>query len=96
MNDTTVETPAAEAVAETPQETPVPEAAEQIEQVEQVEQVEQPTVEEVQQPSKLEDLLEALGEIPDKPSEALLENLNAKSVENLPDRGSVFVSLNRR
>ena len=85
MNDTTVEIPTAEAVAETPQETPVPEAAEQIEQVEQVEQVEQPTVEEVQQPSKLEDLLEALGEIPDKPSEALLENLNAKSVENLPD-----------
>lgn len=82
MNDTTVETPAAEAVAETPQETPVPEAAEQ---TEQTEQVEQPTVEEVQQPSKLEGLLDALGEIPEKPSEALLESLDAKSVENLPD-----------
>ena len=88
MNETTVETPATEVAAETPQETPAPVAAEQTEQteqVEQVEQVEQPTVEEVQQPSKLEDLLEALGEIPDQPSEALLGNLDAKSVRNLPD-----------
>ena len=97
MNDT-VETPAAEVVAETPQETPAPEAAEQ--QVEQVDQVdvqqeaaseqiepEQPTTEEVQKvsPERLESLLDALGEIPETPSEALLETLDAKSVENLPD-----------
>ena len=97
MNDT-VETPATEVAAEIPQETPAHEAAEQ--QVEQVDQVdvqqeaaseqiepEQPTTEEVQKvsPERLESLLDALGEIPETPSEALLETLDAKSVENLPD-----------
>tara|TARA_R110000851_G_scaffold55141_4_gene129557 strand:+ start:61 stop:1065 length:1005 start_codon:yes stop_codon:yes gene_type:complete len=94
MNDT-VETPATEVAAEIPQETPAHEAAEQ--QVDQVdvqqeaasEQIEpeQPTTEEVQKvsPERLESLLDALGEIPETPSEALLETLDAKSVENLPD-----------
>tara|TARA_R110000824_G_scaffold400108_1_gene606909 strand:+ start:456 stop:1418 length:963 start_codon:yes stop_codon:yes gene_type:complete len=78
MSETTVETPTPE-VAE-PQveiETPVIETAEP--PVEPVAEAEQPT-----DPSKLESLLEALGEIPDKPSEALLESLDARSIENLP------------
>jgi hypothetical protein len=84
-----VETPATpEVVAETPVvetlETPVVEAAEpEVEAVEAAEPVEeavQPT-----DPSRLESLLDALGEIPEQPSEALLENLDAKSVQNLPD-----------
>jgi hypothetical protein len=82
MNETTVETPTPE-VAETPVETPVVKAAEpQVETTEATEpvvEVEQPT-----DPSRLESLLDALGEIPEKPSEALLENLDARSIENLP------------
>ena len=81
MSETTVETPTPE-VAE-PQveiETPVIEVIETAETpVEPVAEAEQPT-----DPSKLESLLEALGEIPDKPSEALLESLDARSIENLP------------
>jgi len=85
MNETTVDTPTPE-VAETPVETPVVEAAEPqvetteaVETVEAVAEVEQPT-----DPSRIESLLDALGEIPEKPSEALLENLDARSIENLP------------
>lgn len=78
MNETTVETPTPE-VAETPIEieTPVIETAET--PVEPVAEAEQPT-----DPSKLESLLDALGEIPEQPSEALLESLDARSIENLP------------
>lgn len=78
MNETTVETPTPE-VAETPIEieTPVIETAET--PVEPVAEAEQPT-----DPSRLESLLDALGEIPEQPSEALLESLDARSIENLP------------
>tara|TARA_R110000824_G_scaffold94249_1_gene227548 strand:- start:813 stop:1814 length:1002 start_codon:yes stop_codon:yes gene_type:complete len=93
MNETTVETPAAEVVAETQEETPAPEAAEQTEQVEVQQEAapeqpepEQPTADvQTVSPERLESLLDALGEIPETPSEALLETLDAKSVENLPD-----------
>jgi len=82
MSETTVETPTLE-VAETI-ETPT-EVAEP-----QVTEVPEEAVTEIVEPpptdsSRLEGLLDALGEIPEKPSEALLENLDAKSVENLPD-----------
>ena len=61
-------------------ETPVIETAETpVETEEAVEEAEQPT-----DPSRLESLLEALGEIPEQPSEALLESLDARSIENLP------------
>lgn len=76
-----------EVVAETLEETPVVETAEtQVETTEPVEQTE-PVVETEQptDPSRLESLLDALGEIPEQPSEALLENLDARSVQNLPD-----------
>lgn len=78
MNETTVETPTPE-VAETPIEieTPVIETAET--PVDPVAEAEQPT-----DPSRLESLLDALGEIPEHPSEALLESLDARSIENLP------------
>ena len=89
MNDTTVETPTSE-VAETPvetTETPVTETAE-IEIADQPNEVTtastQEQVEQTTAPSKIESLLDALGEIPEKPSEALLENLDARSIENLP------------
>ena len=36
------------------------------------------------EPSRLESLLDALGDIPDQPSEALLENLDERSIRNLP------------
>lgn len=84
MNETTVETPTPE-VAETPIEieTPVIETAETpveaVEATEPVAEAEQPT-----DPSRLESLLDALGEIPEQPSEALLESLDARSIENLP------------
>ena len=84
MSETTVETPTPE-VAETPVEieTPVIETAETpveaVEATEPVAEAEQPT-----DPSRLEKLLEALGEIPEQPSEALLESLDARSIENLP------------
>tara|TARA_R100001594_G_scaffold147918_1_gene201852 strand:+ start:4596 stop:5564 length:969 start_codon:yes stop_codon:yes gene_type:complete len=81
MNET-VETPAVEtAVAEpqveTTQEQPAVEAAEP--QVETPPEVTTPT-----DPSRLDDLLDALGEIPDEPSEALLENLDENTIKNLP------------
>tara|TARA_R100000426_G_scaffold1747_1_gene2993 strand:- start:189 stop:1184 length:996 start_codon:yes stop_codon:yes gene_type:complete len=91
MNDTTVETPAAEeAVAETPIEateeaieTPVVE--EPAAETPPAEVAETPAPQTSEQPSKLEGLLDALGDIPDEPSEALLENLDERSIRNLPD-----------
>ena len=80
MNETIIETPTRE-VAE-PQETPTEVAEPQV-------PVEEAETEIIEPPptdsSRLEGLLDALGEIPETPSEALLGNLDAKSVENLPD-----------
>ena len=80
-------------MSETTVETPTPEVAETIETPTEVAEpqvpVEEAETEIIEPPptdsSRLEGLLDALGEIPEKPSEALLENLDAKSVENLPD-----------
>lgn len=91
MNETTVETPVAEEVtAETHEETPVIEDAAEpnLETVDTVDTVEAPTQEAIDSvptdPSRLESLLDALGEIPDQPSAALLENLDERSIKNLP------------
>jgi hypothetical protein len=93
MNETTIETPAPEVteVAETV-ETPT-EVAEPQETVTETKVIERPedAVTEIvessssSEPSKLEGLLDALGEIPDEPSQALLDNIDSKSIENLPD-----------
>ena len=96
MNDTPVETPAAEtAVAETPIETPAVETAvaEETPAVETAVAVETPVVETTEapvaeassSPSKLDGLLDAFGDFPDEPSEALLETLDEKTIRNLPD-----------
>ena len=87
MNET-VETPAAEtAVAE-------PQVEQQVEQVEATPEpapeAAEPQVETPQEettttePSRLDDLLDALGDIPDEPSAALLENLDESTIKNLP------------
>tara|TARA_A100001515_G_scaffold144997_1_gene151219 strand:- start:1689 stop:2666 length:978 start_codon:yes stop_codon:yes gene_type:complete len=85
MNEVEIPATSEEVVAETP-ETPVVETAETpvVEETEApVETTEEPVVE--TDPSRLEALLDALGEIPEQPSEALLDNLDPKSVQNLPD-----------
>ena len=84
MNE--VDTPAVE-VAE-PETVEAPEAAPAPEVVAEVET--EPTAEVVAEPqtsvdpNKLSALLDELGEIPDKPSEALLENIDERSIKNLP------------
>jgi hypothetical protein len=84
MNET-VETPAVETAVAEPQvepqvqatPEPAPEAAEP--QVETPQEASTTT-----EPSSLDDLLDALGEIPDEPSAALLENLDESTIKNLP------------
>lgn len=84
MNET-VETPAAETAVAEPQvepqvqttPEPAPEAAEP--QVETPQEASTTT-----EPSRLDDLLDALGDIPDEPSAALLENLDESTIKNLP------------
>ena len=84
MNET-VETPAVETAVAEPQveqqvqatPEPAPEAAEP--QVETPQEASTTT-----EPSRLDDLLDALGEIPDEPSAALLENLDESTIKNLP------------
>ncbi len=84
MNET-VETPAVDTAVAEPQvepqvqatPEPAPEAAEP--QVETPQEA--PTTTE---PSSLDDLLDALGDIPDEPSAALLENLDESTIKNLP------------
>ncbi len=84
MNET-VETPAVDTAVAEPQvepqvqatPEPAPEAAEP--QVETPQEASTTT-----EPSRLDDLLDALGEIPDEPSAALLENLDESTIKNLP------------
>lgn len=76
---TTVETTTIPAeIAAEPIETPAPEVAEPtpVETTAEVSSTE---------PVKLDSLLDALGEIPDEPSQALLENLDERSIRNMPD-----------
>jgi len=83
MSETTVETPTPEVAEtiETPTEVAEPQVTEVPAEEAATEIVEPPPTDS----SRLEGLLDALGEIPEKPSDALLENLDAKSIENLPD-----------
>ena len=84
MNET-VEPPAVDTAVAEPQvepqvqatPEPAPEAAEP--QVETPQEASTTT-----EPSRLDDLLDALGEIPDEPSAALLENLDESTIKNLP------------
>jgi len=93
MNDTPVETPIVEeTVAETPidnsVETQTPVAESPTAETPPAEVAETPAPQTQQapaEPSKLQGLLDALGDIPDQPSEALLENLDERSIRNLPD-----------
>lgn len=89
MNETVDAPVVEEATAETPEvETPVETTAEAPAETVAPQTVEEPVVETEAEtptePSRLESLLDALGDIPDQPSEALLENLDERSIRNLP------------
>ena len=91
MNE--VDTPAVSTAAETPVETPVATPVETAETTTVSTEADTPSVQEntpVATPtdngaSRLETLLETLGDIPDEPNAKLLENIDERSLQNLPD-----------